>query len=307
MLEWNLKKGLVVSSLMQLKKSGTGEGWISNTAAGLSFDFHPLDPSTYVTGTEEGSLYRCSVSYNEQYLETYQSHEGPVYRVRFSSRWPSVFLTCSADWSMGLYHLKSKAPLLTMRATGEDFPVSDICWCPGNSTVFACATIDAKVQIWDLSVSSIDPVVTIDTCAEEDKERGLDEGEDGDKRSPGSPESKPGSPVGPASRYFERTGEVQRDEDSGLSAVQRLLKKLSTDSKKKTLTSIQFGDKTPTIVVGDSRGAVTVYRIFDPVTITHQGPLQQTMKLKAAVKKLTDPSNAAMLESADNGDEETKM
>lgn len=270
----------------------------------MSFDFHPLDPSTYITGTEEGSLYRCSVSYNEQYLETYQSHDGPVYRVRFSTRWPSVFLTCSADWSMSLYHLKSKSPLLTMRATGEDFPVSDICWCPGNSTVFACATIDAKVQIWDLNVSSIEPIVTIDTGADDDKEKALNEGDDGeDAKRLGSPHSPPGSPLlGGASRFFDRTGGengFMKDEDSGLSAVNKLLKKLSVDTKKKTLTSIQFGDKTPTIVVGDNRGAVTVYRIFDPVTITHQGPLQQTMKLKAAIKRLTDPSNAAMLESAD--------
>jgi WD40 repeat protein len=209
---------------------------------------------------------------------------------------------------MGLYHLKSKTPLLTMRATGEDFPVSDICWCPGNSTVFACATVDAKVQIWDLNVSSIDPVVTIDTCAEDEKERAFLEGENDDDKRLGSPGSAPGSPM-QASRYFDRTidSAVVRDEDSGLSAVQRLLKKLSTDTKKKTLTSIQFGDKTPTIVVGDNRGQVTVYRIFDPVTITHQGPLQQTMKLQAAIKRLTDPSNAAMLESADGGEEETKI
>lgn len=134
-LEWNLKKGLVVSNLMQLKKSGTGEGWISNTAAGMCLDFHPLDPNTYITGTEEGNIHRCSVSYNEQYLETYHGHEGPVYRAKFSNRWPSLFLTCSADWSLNLYHIKCKAPLLSIRATGENFSINDISWCPDNSTV----------------------------------------------------------------------------------------------------------------------------------------------------------------------------
>ena len=39
MLEWNIKKGLLVSSLMQLKKNDMGEGWISNTSAGLCLDF----------------------------------------------------------------------------------------------------------------------------------------------------------------------------------------------------------------------------------------------------------------------------
>jgi WD40 repeat protein len=91
-LEWNLKKGLVMSKLMDLKKSGTGDGWISNAAAGLSFDFHPEDATTYVTGTEDGNIHRCSVSYNEQYLETYSPHAGPVYRLRFSPRWSNVFI-----------------------------------------------------------------------------------------------------------------------------------------------------------------------------------------------------------------------
>lgn len=134
-LEWSLKKGLVLSTLMQLKKSGAGEGWISNCAAGMCLDFHPLDSSIYVTGTEDGNIHRCSVSYNEQYLETYVGHEGPVYRTKFSPRWPSLFLSCSSDWSMNLYHLKVKAPLLTMRATGENFAINDISWCPDNATV----------------------------------------------------------------------------------------------------------------------------------------------------------------------------
>ena len=38
--------------------------------------------------------------------------------------------------------------------------------------------------------------------------------------------------------------------------------------------------RSPTIVVGDNRGAVTVYRILDPITITHQGPVQQMDRLK---------------------------
>ncbi|KAJ1418082.1 WD40-repeat-containing domain protein [Ochromonadaceae sp. CCMP2298] len=171
-LEWNLKKGLVVSLLMQLKKSGMGEGWISNSAAGLSLDFHPTDPSTYITGTEDGSIHRCSVSYNEQYLDSYQNHEGPVYRIRFSSRWPSLFLTCSADWCLNMYHTAFRQPLLSMRGTGENFPINDISWCPDNSTVFANVTVDAKLQIWDLSISSIDPVVTVDTSLEEDPAAG---------------------------------------------------------------------------------------------------------------------------------------
>jgi WD40 repeat protein len=112
-----------------------GEGWISRQAAGLCFDFLPDDLSAYVVGTEEGSLHKCSVSYNEQYLETYTGHDGPIYRVKFSKNCPEIFLTCSADWSIGLYNVRHQAPLVVMKSSGEDFSVNDICWCPGNSTV----------------------------------------------------------------------------------------------------------------------------------------------------------------------------
>lgn len=166
-LQWSLKKGLLVSLLMQLKRGGAvniirdlyllsdhpfhlftypllylpyppflqGEGWISRQASGLCFDFAPNDSGTYITGTEEGHVHRCSVSYNEQYLESYNPHSGPVYRINFSPWWHDVFLSCSADWNVHLYHLRSTTPLLTFHSTGEDFAVNDICWAPKNSTV----------------------------------------------------------------------------------------------------------------------------------------------------------------------------
>ena len=137
-----------IVSLLSLSQ---GEGWISRQASGLCFDFAPDDPSTYVTGTEEGTLHRCSVSYSEQYLDTYDSHGGPVYRVRFSPWWGDLFLSCSADWTMSLYHMRSTWPLLTFHSSGEDFSVNDIAWCPGNSTVritcFLCVYI-SKWHVW---------------------------------------------------------------------------------------------------------------------------------------------------------------
>lgn len=305
-LEWNIKKGLLVSSLMQLKKNGMGEGWISNTSAGLCLDFNPADPSTYVAGTEDGSIHRCSVSYNEQYLETYKGHDGPVQRLKFSQRWPSVFLSCSVDWSMNLYHLRSKVPLLSMRATGEDFAISDICWCPDNSTVFACVTVDAKLQVWDLSVSSIDPVVTVDCALDDDREvekphttgtagEGIDTEFD-DLLEGDSLEGTRDHGTTTINRFdrLDFTSGAKEPEDQA-PPVAKLLRNLAQDSKKKVLTALQFGSKTPIIVVGDSQGTVTVYRIFDPITITHQGPLQQATKLQRAVVQQTDPENVAML------------
>jgi hypothetical protein len=54
-------------------------------------------------------------------------------------------------------------------------------------------------------------------------------------------------------------------------------------------------------VVGDNRGTVSLYRIFSPVTITHQGPLQQIAKLKQAVVLQTDPTSAALIQLPPQG------
>ena len=67
---------------------------ISRQASGLSFDFPPGDGATYFAGTEDGLIHKCSVSYNEQYLETYHGHTGPVYRIRCSPFSDRLFLSC---------------------------------------------------------------------------------------------------------------------------------------------------------------------------------------------------------------------
>jgi hypothetical protein len=43
---------------------------ISRDASGLCFDFPINDGTQYFTGTEEGLIHKCSVSYNEQTLGT---------------------------------------------------------------------------------------------------------------------------------------------------------------------------------------------------------------------------------------------
>jgi WD40 repeat protein len=131
--EWSIKKGLSCSDLMVLKRIpneyfrgmgnisiGTssvatkvggdgggerGDGIISRQASGMCFDFPNGDGTTYLAGTEDGIVHRCSVSYNEQYLDNYFGHSGPIYRVRFSPFHPQIFVTCSADWTIKLWHL----------------------------------------------------------------------------------------------------------------------------------------------------------------------------------------------------------
>lgn len=301
-LEWNLKKGLAVSTLMTLNRGGQGEGWISRVAAGISFDFVPDDLTNYVVGTEEGTVHRCSVSYNEQYLDNYAGHDGPVYRIKFSPKWPKVFLSCSSDWTIGLNHIRSKAPLVKMQATGESSAINDICWCPGNSTIFASVTADAKLQIWDLGVSAIDPVTVVDTSPDDvilkelpkpPTNSDLDSIQNMGENASSIPPTP--SHVNPSKLSNRRGGGDQ--EEAKESTVSLLLKKLSAPSEKRVLTTLLFGEKSPIIVVGDNRGAVTVYRVLQPVTILNNGPQQERQRLRAAVIGQSDPHKIKFLES----------
>lgn len=293
-LEWNLKKGLAVSTLMVLNRGGQGEGWITRVAAGISFDFVPDDLTSYIVGTEEGSMHRCSVSYNEQYLDTYNGHEGPVYRIKFSPKWPKIFLSCSSDWTAGLYHVKSKVPLIKMQATGESSAINDISWCPGNSTIFASITADAKLQIWDLSVSAIDPVTIVDTTPDDIINKDLPKPptiSELDNQNQDDAGSIPPTPA-PSTSKFRRN---EQQEEAKESTVALLLKKLSLTSEKRVLTTLLFGEKSPIIVVGDNRGAVTVYRILQPRTILNNGPLIEKQRLTDAILQQSDPSRIKFL------------
>ncbi|ORZ39927.1 WD40-repeat-containing domain protein [Catenaria anguillulae PL171] len=125
--------------------------FISRSAGGLGFDFHPTDHNTRWLRTQ---VFR---SYNEQYLTNYYGHAGPVHRVKWSPFSPNVFATCSADWSVGLWHQESEKMGLKFYS-GKD-AIMDLDWCPHSPTVLASVSLDGRIEVWDLSQSVLDPTV----------------------------------------------------------------------------------------------------------------------------------------------------
>uniref|UniRef100_A0A0G4I0J3 Dynein axonemal intermediate chain 4 n=1 Tax=Chromera velia CCMP2878 TaxID=1169474 RepID=A0A0G4I0J3_9ALVE len=168
-LTWSTKKGLESSLLMMLKRmpnprlgntSNHKEGVIFRQASGMGLDFPRTDPSSYLIGTEDGLIHRCSTSYNEQYLDTYYGHAGPVYKVRFNPYWADVFLSASADWSMRLWSVKTTdEALFTYQSTDLSAAVNDVVWSPHNSMAFAACMDDGRVEMWDLDKQPLDPIV----------------------------------------------------------------------------------------------------------------------------------------------------
>ncbi|NWU73046.1 WDR78 protein, partial [Pterocles burchelli] len=167
--EWLIQKRLDCTDLMKIKRTESekkklpgqkerkSEAPISQQAAGMCFDFHPKDTNFYLAGTEEGHIHRCSCSCSEQFLETYRGHKGPVYKVAWNPSSTDMFLSCSADWSIILWQQDSQTPVLTFSSASAC--VQDITWSPKSAFVFAAAK-ESRVEIWDLSVSILDPVIS---------------------------------------------------------------------------------------------------------------------------------------------------
>ncbi|XP_066048051.1 dynein axonemal intermediate chain 4 [Chamaea fasciata] len=169
MTQWFIQQRLDCSDVMKIKRTESGkkklpgerekksEAPVSQQAAGMCFDFHPEDPDIFLAGTEEGHIHCCSCSGKEQILGTYRGHKGPVYKVTWNPCSTETFLSCSADWSILLWRRDSHGPLLTF--TSLTAFVHDIKWAPKSAFIFA-AVNERRVEIWDLTVSIFNPVLS---------------------------------------------------------------------------------------------------------------------------------------------------
>ncbi|XP_058159360.1 dynein axonemal intermediate chain 4 isoform X2 [Dasypus novemcinctus] len=166
--KWVIRKGLDCHDLMRLRRTAAssnrkggekekkGEALISRQAPGMCFAFHPKDTNIYLAGTEEGHIHKCSCSYNEQYLDTYRGHKGPVYKIAWNPFHHDVFLSCSADWGVIIWQQDSLKPFLSFYPT--TYVVYDVAWSPKSSYIFAAAN-ESRVEIWDLHISTLDPLI----------------------------------------------------------------------------------------------------------------------------------------------------
>lgn len=162
------------------------------------------------------------------------------------------------------------------------------------------------MQIWDLLVSSIDPVVLVDTEQDELQYCRI-------ATSPAAGNADDSRVVHSNNNLIDSA----TDDDQGLNAtntansfklptagtqlmtggtVVKLLRNYQQSKQKKELTCLSFNEKSPIIAVGDNLGTVLLYRVLEPQTHTHEGPIQQHSKLKATIMKLIDPSNVSRLQ-----------
>ncbi|KAF1782653.1 WD40-repeat-containing domain [Phytophthora cactorum] len=206
-VEWSLKKGLSYSDLMTLKRApnpllgGPVLLQLEQTESGEA-QMDQGDPSVYYVGTEDGLVHKCSVSYNEQYLQTY-----------IGTLVLDLFLSCSGDWSLKLWHQADPHGEATLTFHSVDLAkaVLGASWSPSDAGVFAAVAEDGRIELWDLIQSTLDPIGDNDETY----------------RDPNAVEI-------PATTMVEVPLEC---------------------------TTVAFAPKAPVLIVGDSTGDVTVYRV----------------------------------------------
>lgn len=124
-------------------------------AGGSCFDFNKRSPHLFAVGTEEGAVQTYSKAYNTQLVENYEGHHMAVYGVRWNPFHQRVFLSCSADWTVKMWEINQKDPIMTFDLSNA---VGDVAWAPFSSTVFATITSDGRLMIYDLSVNKHEPI-----------------------------------------------------------------------------------------------------------------------------------------------------
>ncbi|KIX01377.1 uncharacterized protein Z518_09102 [Rhinocladiella mackenziei CBS 650.93] len=148
--------------------------------APTSMSFPASDPTFFLVGTEEGSIYPCH-RYDRAGAQAgvdtrlaYRGHTAPVMSSQFHpARGPvdlgDLLLSSSSDWSVKLWRIRpaassGSAVAMTTSATGpaptvvspvlnlarEDL-VYDAKWAPHKPSVFACVTGSGDLEVFDLS------------------------------------------------------------------------------------------------------------------------------------------------------------
>lgn len=228
-------------------------------AHGLSFDFVTGDPSIYLVSTEDGIIHKCSVSYNEQYLETFTGHTAPVYKVRASPFCSNAFLSCGGDWVVKLWNIKETKALNTFQSSDLTAAVNDVVWSPYSSTLFGSVTGDGRIMLYDLAVSAIDPIVVYER----------------NPRPPTVSASLVPTEISTNPPTYTSVVTMNLPESS----IEEILDESKIDlpavrtttpvivPTRPEYTSLLFSKETPIIMVGDSCGIVSCFRMVNVTDI----------------------------------------
>uniref|UniRef100_A0A671P2M7 WD repeat domain 34 n=1 Tax=Sinocyclocheilus anshuiensis TaxID=1608454 RepID=A0A671P2M7_9TELE len=116
----------------------------------------PWDLDTFLVGSEGG----LSVTLRAPVQFSFSTRGGPVHSVHFSPFHRNLFVNVGTDSLAHLHTVLQPRPLLSLRVS--DSYTFGVRWSPTRPLVFAAATGQGLVQMFDLGRRSLRPVATID-------------------------------------------------------------------------------------------------------------------------------------------------
>ncbi|XP_040013072.1 WD repeat-containing protein 34 [Xiphias gladius] len=147
----------------------------SSTVGVTSMALSPWDSDTFLVGSEGGLLLRCSfsskmpaaapsegqsVTPRAPAVFSFRPGSGPIHSIHCSPFHRNLFLSAGTDGLAHLHSMLQVNPLLSLRVS--DSYVFQVQWSPTRPLVFAAATGQGAVQIFDLGQRSLRPAATIE-------------------------------------------------------------------------------------------------------------------------------------------------
>ncbi|XP_067826053.1 WD repeat-containing protein 34 [Heptranchias perlo] len=142
-----------------------------------ALSFSHLDKTVFVAGVEGGYVLKCStevltraalssgsVPLKAPAQFTFSPHCGPVHAVDCSPFHRNLFLTAGTDGHVHLYSMLQAEPILSLQLA-QTYLFS-VCWSSVRPLVFAAATGEGTVLIFDLGQSCLCPAVSIEQNAD---------------------------------------------------------------------------------------------------------------------------------------------
>uniref|UniRef100_A0A8C3VHZ5 Dynein 2 intermediate chain 2 n=2 Tax=Catharus ustulatus TaxID=91951 RepID=A0A8C3VHZ5_CATUS len=152
-----------------LKKVAWGEAAVGVT----SLSFSHFDADVFVVGVEGGYSLRCSALAQAAALPrpggsvplrapaqfAFSPHAGPVYSVSCSPFHRNLFLSCGTDGQVHLHSMLQTQPLFALQLSKKY--LFCVCWSPVRPLVFAAASGEGEVHLFDLARSKQKPTVSL--------------------------------------------------------------------------------------------------------------------------------------------------
>ncbi|XP_008489653.2 WD repeat-containing protein 34 [Calypte anna] len=153
----------------RLKKFPQGEAAVGVT----SLSFSHFDPRVFIVGVEGGCPLKCSTAAETPALHraggsvplrapaelSFSPHAGPVYSVSCSPFHRNLFLSCGTDGQVHLHSMLQTQPLVSLQLSKKY--LFCVRWSPVRPLVFAAASGEGDVHLFDFAKSSQKPAVSM--------------------------------------------------------------------------------------------------------------------------------------------------